>query len=778
MGNGEKSLPYKSKKFKPYIIVKNGIVKKASSGFAKLINYNKQEIEGKSIEEVFRLIRIYPDVDERDLFGEKEYFIFDSLFKTKVVTIIKDEMKKNREYVYTFMERRKKIIRQKLSFIEKIHLYSDNCLGIAFFSYPDFILLKANKDFYKYLYESTSKRENMIGKRIENEIEVNYNSSFWKKIWECILKTGEAYNVKEYRHIKSNGDTAYYNIQITPIKEKGEIKYCIVSIKDITNDVLKRKELERQAAIIKQQRDQLEAIIKNISDGIAVVDKDLNYELLNDAIKKIFYDFGNIKKYRDSLKNTTYYDKDDNIISFENFIGCRVLRGEKIENYVQILKRPDRTLYVSTFGSPIYDKNGEISKAVLCFRDITEQINYEGILKTQMEHFYKIIDSLELPLIRITYPDFVIIEMNKRAKELIKEIVPNFHMNLDTIKEEKILKSFPIDYKKEEVYRYIIEMGKNKNPVKIENVEIAKKDKKIYSNLIFQPILNTSGEIYEILMIIIDITHEVEEKEAIEKLLKMQGEIFSFITHEFKTPLSIISAAVQAMEFLCKDELSERAKGYIKRIKQSCLQQLRLVNNLLDIVRADAGYLKVYKKNIDIVKLTRYITESVSIYANQKDINLNFISNIQSKIIAIDDEKYERILLNLLSNAIKYTQPKKNVFVIISEFENSICLEVKDEGIGIPKDKQDIVFQRFGQIDNSLSRSCDGTGIGLCLTKLFVDALGARIELLSSEGEGSSFKIYLPDLKLEKEENKNKQIFEDNRLIQNVNIEFSNIYCD
>ncbi|SKA96435.1 PAS domain S-box-containing protein [Caloramator quimbayensis] len=778
MGNGEKSLPYKSKKFKPYVIVKDGIIKKVSSNFIKLINYDKQEIEGKSIEEVFKLIRIYPEVDENDLFGKKEYFIFDSMFKVRVVTIIKDEMKKRGEYVYTFIERNKKYIRQKLSFFERIQFYSDNSLGIAFFSYPDFILLKANKNFYKYLYESTSKRENLIGKKIKNEIEANYNSSFWGKIWECILKTGEGYNVKEYRHIKSNGDTAYYNIQITPIKEKKEIKCCIVSIKDITDDVLKRKELERQASIIKQQRDELEAIIKNISDGIAVVDKELNYELLNDTIKEIFYDFDSIKRYGDSLKNTKYYDKDGNIISFENFIGCRVLRGERIENFLQIIKRPDRTVYVSTFGSPIYDKNGEIAKAVLCFRDITEQINYEEILKTQMEHFYKIIDSLELPLVRITYPDFVIIEMNKRAKEFIKEIVPRFHMNLDMIKEDHILKYFPIDYKKEETYIYILEMEKNKNPVKIENVEIIKKDKKIYSNLIFQPILNSSGEIYEILMIIIDITHEVEEKEAIAKLLKMQGEIFSFITHEFKTPLSIISAAVQAMEFLCKDELSERAKGYIKRIKQSCLQQLRLVNNLLDIVRADAGYLKVYKKNIDIVKLTRYITESVSIYAKQKDINIHFISDTQSKIIAIDDEKYERILLNLLSNAIKYTQPKKNIFVNISTIENSICLEVKDEGIGIPKDKQDIVFQRFGQIDNSLSRSCDGTGIGLCLTKLFVDALGGRIELISNEGKGSSFKIYLPDFIIELEESKNKQTFEDSRLIQNVNIEFSNIYCD
>ncbi|MCX7885367.1 MAG: ATP-binding protein [Caloramator sp.] len=777
MRNSEKLFPYEYKKFKPYIIVKDGIIKKASSGFVKLINYDKQEINGKNINEIFRLIRIYPEVDERDLFEQKEYFIFDSMFKAKIVTLKKDEMKKRGEYVYTFIQKYEKSIKQKMNFFEKIQFYSDKSVGIALFSYPDFILLKANKNFYDFLYQETTKRENIIGKKIIEHIETKVEIGFWNKIWERILKTGETYSVKEYKHIKMDGKVAYYSINITPIKEKGIIKYSIVTVKEITNDVLKRKKLEKQALLIKEQKDQLEAIIKNISDGIAIVDKNLRYELLNDSAKKIFYNFENIEKYNDTLKNTTYYDCDGNEIPYEKLVGFRVLRGERVENFIQTIKHPDKILHVSTFGSPIYDKNGEISKAVLCFRDITEQVNYEEILKTQMEHFYEIIDSLELPLIRITYPDFVIIEMNKKAKEFIKGVVPQFHMNLDTINEGQILKSLSIDYKKEEIYRYIVEMEKNKNTIKIENAEIIKKDKKIYSNLIFQPILNSSGEIYEILMVIIDITREVEQREAMEKVLKMQGEIFAFITHEFKTPLSIISAAVQTMESLCKDELSEKAKGYIKRIKQSCLQQIRLVNNLLDIVRADAGYLKVNKKNIDIVKLTRAIIDLVFIYAKQKDIDIYFISNTHSKIVAIDEEKYERILLNLLSNAIKYTPPKKNIYVYILERKKGICLEVKDEGVGIPENKQYIIFQRFGQIDNSLSRSCEGTGIGLYLTKLFVDVLNGNIEFSSSVGEGTCFKIFLPyEIIEENETYKNKENFEDIRLIQNVNIEFSNIY--
>lgn len=549
----------------------------------------------------------------------------------------------------------------------------------------------------------------------------------------------------------------------------------MVAVKDITDKVVKRKELEKQSKIIKEQRDELEIIIKNISDGICIINKDLSYRILSDSVKEYFSD---IKYLGDSLKYNSYYDYYGEMIDYKNLPAYRVLKGEKIENFIQVIKKPDKTMFINTCGYPIYDSNGEVYKAVLCYKDITDQINYESILQTQRDYFYKIIDSLEVPIIRLSYPDYVVMELNKKAKELLNEMIPTFHNFIDEIKTGYSVKDYLYDYYKDDKENNIISQLKNdKVPVEINNIKIMKKDKKIYAKLIFQPILNSSGEMYEILMVVIDVTREVEQKEEIQKLLKFQGEIFSFITHEFKTPLSIISAAVQAMEFLCKDELSDKSLGYLKKIKQSCLQQLRLVNNLLDVIRADAGYLKIYKKNIDIVKITKDIIELVSVYAKQKNININLTTQFESKIVAIDDEKYERIILNLLSNAIKYTPADKNIYVNLSSNEDNICIEVKDEGVGIPKDKQELIFQRFSQLDNSLSRQSDGSGIGLSITKSFTNALGGWIELNSDVDKGSSFKVYLPDETIE-EDNKDEPLNkEDNtRLMQNVNIEFSNIY--
>lgn len=270
---------------------------------------------------------------------------------------------------------------------------------------------------------------------------------------------------------------------------------------------------------------------------------------------------------------------------------------------------------------------------------------------------------------------------------------------------------------------------------------------------------------------------EIEKNEALEKAMDMKDEFLSLISHEFRTPLNVINTAIQALNYLCGSELSDRSKRYINTIKQNTFRQLRLVNNLLDITRANAGRIKIHKKNIDIVFLTNSIVESVHTYSCQKGIRITFTSFVEKKVIAIDDEKYERILLNLLSNAIKFTPAGKSITVKLCDGKNNIRIEVKDNGIGIPKDKVDVIFERFGQVDSSLSRQAEGSGIGLSLVKKFIDALGGSISVKSKVGQGSTFTIMIPNEKvLEENEVSSTANLLDNRLVQVTTVEFSDIY--
>lgn len=270
---------------------------------------------------------------------------------------------------------------------------------------------------------------------------------------------------------------------------------------------------------------------------------------------------------------------------------------------------------------------------------------------------------------------------------------------------------------------------------------------------------------------------EKDKNEALERAIDMKDDFLSLISHEFKTPITVIDSALQAIEFLCKNELSDKAKGFLNKIRQNSLRQLRLVNNLLDITRVNSGHIRVYNKNIDLVFLTKAIIDSVFLFSQQKNIKILFKSTFMQKVIGIDDEKYERVLLNLLSNAIKFSEPNKTVLVEISQKNGNIAVKVKDEGLGIPPEKQEVIFERFGQVDSSLSRQAEGSGIGLSLVKKFVEACEGTICVNSKPGKGSTFTILYPDRKAPEEaEAKQMKGLTDNRLIQAAKIEFSDIY--
>lgn len=274
---------------------------------------------------------------------------------------------------------------------------------------------------------------------------------------------------------------------------------------------------------------------------------------------------------------------------------------------------------------------------------------------------------------------------------------------------------------------------------------------------------------------------EIEKNETLLKSIEMKDEFLSMISHEFKTPITVINSAIQAMEFVCKDELSDKGKGFLNKIRQNTNRQLKLVNNILDITRLSAGRLKVNRKDMDIVFLTKSITESIIIFAEQKNIKMSFSSTLGKKVIGIDEEKYERVLLNLLSNAVKFTPKGKSVFVRVSQKvvkgKCMVCIQVRDKGVGIPDDKKDLIFERFGQVDSSLTRQAEGTGIGLHLVKMLVKMMGGEITLESKVGVGSTFTILLPTQKVKDTpiEQMLKDIA-DNRLIQATAIEFSDIY--
>jgi signal transduction histidine kinase len=227
---------------------------------------------------------------------------------------------------------------------------------------------------------------------------------------------------------------------------------------------------------------------------------------------------------------------------------------------------------------------------------------------------------------------------------------------------------------------------------------------------------------------------------------RRKTEFFTNIVHEFKTPLTIILSAIQLIEKKMP-EVSENSSYYQKDLnilKRNCQKLLQLSNNLLDFEKAESGKARLTLTNCELSDFIDEIVRSVSSYALQNHISIEF-RKPESKInITADKDKLERILLNLLSNAIKFTREGGSVLVSLDAGEENAIISVKDTGTGIPKDKLKKVFDRFMQIRDPNSPEYEGSGIGLSLVKFFTELHGGKIKVLSEPGKGSEFIICLP----------------------------------
>ena len=256
---------------------------------------------------------------------------------------------------------------------------------------------------------------------------------------------------------------------------------------------------------------------------------------------------------------------------------------------------------------------------------------------------------------------------------------------------------------------------------------------------------------------------------------KLITDFFSNVSHELRTPLNVIYAALQTLRLYNEDgiENSKKRDNYYDMMHQNCYRLMRLINNLLDLTRVDSGFLKPEFRNYNIVSVIEEVTLSVADYVQSKGLSLTFDTEAEEIIMACDRDKIERIMLNLISNAVKFTNTDGRIEVYVWEEDYSVKITVIDTGVGIPEEKIQIIFDRFGQVDKTFTRNREGSGIGLSLVKSFVDMHNGDVEVNSELGKGSCFTISIPIVLVE-------QVYDEELShemnIDRINIEFSDIY--
>jgi len=282
-----------------------------------------------------------------------------------------------------------------------------------------------------------------------------------------------------------------------------------------------------------------------------------------------------------------------------------------------------------------------------------------------------------------------------------------------------------------------------------------------------------------IIILIQDISHRKMLYESMERD-KIRSEFFANLSHEFKTPINLMLSTSKLLEQTQNREkdIKRILPKAIRIIKQNSYRLIRLVNNIMDAMMIEGDHTSLNLHNYNIVELTEDVTLSIIKYAKQNNIEVVFDTEIEELEIALDRDKYERIILNLLSNAIKYNKIDGDIIVDIHRIDNDVVISVKDTGIGISAEVLPHIFERFMQANKSLIRNVEGSGLGLTLVKSFVELHKGKIEVRSKKGVGTEMALYFPIYTIENEKKSAENEGWSKHKIQNTKIELSDIYIN
>ncbi|WP_242980651.1 PAS domain-containing sensor histidine kinase [Clostridium vincentii] len=730
-----------------YLYSCNSIITKVNKNFIDLTGFTIDEVLGKSLIEIEVMLKINSQITIDNIDSKYSGYIFTKSHAPREVTISLLQGREINEKIYTFVEKLNSRLEDKLIFVEQT--FMDNISGAAIYSVPDLILLKANKKYLNFMYPPFNREGNSIGRYI-SELVIGFIGSKSEVVWNDVLKTQKTSHIKEFEFHRFAGGIVYFDSWKTPIFEKGKMKYIFATAIDVTERVLKNQNIETKNKIIEEQKNELESIIENISNAISIFNKKGRFISFNKSAKEMY---PNSNKYLDKVSDgytkAEIHDIYGEKIDLKNTPACRVMRGEKFKNMRTVINFPHKTLQLDVSGIPIYDRKEKFALGVLCSRDMTDDFNKQEVIISKYELMNRIIDTFDLPVVRVSCPELKIVGINKKAFSITKSLKPDI-ISMDQLKGSTIedlykpLKPFDIS----KYHKYIDQVLKEKKTKYLNKKSHLINGKQVYWNIILEPILEVNEEIQEILIVVIDVTAETNSNLVMENTLKLQGEFLANISHELKTPLNVIYSVVQLFSMYCNSDSLDKNKKpiikYIESMKKNCYRLSKLINNIVDSSKIEAGFFELNLSNNNIVEVIEEIVMSVTNFTEIKGLNIIFDTDTEEKIIACDPEKIERIVLNLISNAIKFSNPGDEILVDIKDKDEFVEISVKDNGIGIKAKNLGIIFDRFKQVDKSLSRNAEGTGIGLSLVKSIVELHGGSISVESELGKGSKFTVLLP----------------------------------
>jgi len=509
-------------------------------------------------------------------------------------------------------------------------------------------------------------------------------------------------------------------------------------------------EQEKVTTALRNSKAHLHTLLQTIPDLIWLKDKDGVYLSCNRMFERFFG-----AKEKDIIGKTDYDFVDRELAdSFLENDQKAISAGKPTSNEEWITFADNGQLvFLETIKTPMFDSNGTLIGVLGIGRDLTERKQAVEQL-THQKYFFEQMFMQSSASIQILDHEGWCERINPKLSELFgvkpKDIEGKVY---NIFKDEAIIQGgiIPIlenvfKKGKAEEWEIFFDIGLASES---QHIQVKEKKKVWYKNWAY-PIFNKKGKLINVIIQHNDITEIkqaeqklIASKEKAEESDHLKTAFLTNMSHEIRTPLNSILGFAELLEE--PDLTGEEQQNYIGIIEKSGARMLNIINDIIDISKIESGLMEVQIENCNINEQIEYIYSVFKPEIEKKGMHLFLKISLPytASVIQTDSEKLYAILNNLVKNSIKYSD-QGTIEVGYNLINNYLEFFVKDTGIGIPKERQEAVFQRFVQADIADKRAYQGAGLGLSISKSYVEMLGGKIWVESEVGKGSTFYFTIP----------------------------------
>ncbi len=560
---------------------------------------------------------------------------------------------------------------------------------------------------------------------------------------QAVIKSGKPVLNREEFFMDKDGNKQWLLTSKLPLRdENGDI----IGLIGIGRDITEQKCFEED---LKDERNFLRTLIDNLPDLIYFIDNKARFVLNNQAHLRSL----GSNKQEDVLGKTAFdfnpYDLAETYFQDEMRI---IHTGQSILNKEEgaVHKDTGEKIWHLTSRVPLH-KDNKVVGIIGISRDITQQKIAQENLQNERNQLRTLIDNL---------PDLIFFK-DLRGRYILNN---KAHLEFIGVKDQqKVLGKTIMDFyppeQAEELFKEELEViVSGEASFEVEQIMYHKTNKEKRWYLLSRiPLKDSEGKVKGILGVGHDITNRKAAEEAlkqtyseleqtnkeIKKANKIKSQFLANMSHEIRTPLN---AVIGMTGLLLDTSLNEEQRDFTETILNSSDILLSLINDILDFSKIEAQKIELEKQPFDVRNCVEEALELVASKASDKNLELaySFDEGLSTNVVG-DQVRLRQILINLLSNSIKFTEEGEVVISVSGQLKDHYSYQlhfaVRDTGLGIPKDRQNRLFQSFSQVDASTTRKFGGTGLGLAISKRLCELMGGTMWFVSSgvPGEGSTF---------------------------------------